>query len=206
MPRPEAQSDLFSPSGLPQGFMYVENILSGPEETRLIQDLQPLPLKAFEFHGFVGRRRVISFGWRYDFAAGGLHKTAGIPAFLLPVRARVAQLASLAATDLEHVLITEYSAGASIGWHKDRPDFGDVMGVSLASSCTFRFRRRHGEKWHRASLQLAPRSAYVLRGAARSEWQHSIPAVDTLRYSITFRTLAKQKSGLQPDHESLVRP
>ena len=184
------QQDLFQPLGLPQGFAYVEELLSAAEEARLISELQPLPFREFEFRGFLGRRRVVSFGWRYDFSGGGLHEAGNIPRFLLPLRGMVAGFASLAAADLQHVLITEYPAGATIGWHKDRPAFGDVMGVSLASACTFRFRRREGSGWQRASLVLQPRSAYLLRGPARSEWEHSIPAVDALRYSITFRTLA----------------
>jgi alkylated DNA repair dioxygenase AlkB len=185
-----AQQDLFQPSGLPQGFTYVENLVSPTEEMRLISELQPLPFKEFEFHGFLGRRRVVSFGWRYDFSGGGLQKAGDIPPFLLPLREIVAGFASLVAADLQHVLITEYPAGATIGWHKDRPAFGEVIGVSLASGCTFRFRRKEGPGWQRASLVLQPRSAYLLRGAARSEWEHSIPALDALRYSITFRTLA----------------
>lgn len=86
-------------------------------------------------------------------------------------------------------MITEYREGAPIGWHKDRPVFGDVVGVSLSSPCTFRFRRKSGKIWVRHSLQAMPRSVYLLRGASRTEWEHSIPGVDALRYSVTFRTL-----------------
>jgi len=203
MPRRTVQQDLFQPSGLPQGLAYVENLLSAAEEMRLIGDLKPLPFKEFEFHGFLGRRRVVSFGWRYDFSGGGLQKAGDVPPFLWPLREKVAHFASLVAADLQHVLITEYPASATIGWHKDRPAFGDVMGVSLASECTFRFRRKDGSRWQRAALILKPRSAYVLRGPARSEWEHSIPAVDRLRYSITFRTLARNvtaRAGRQGPH------
>ena len=192
-PTRAAQQDFFQARALPQGFAYAEAILSPDEESQLIATLQPLPFKEFEFHGFTGRRRVLSFGWRYDFTGHGLQKAGDIPEFILPLREKVAAFASLAASDLQHVLITEYPAGAAIGWHKDRPAFRDVMGVSLASSCTFRFRRKDGLRWQRTSLDLEPRSVYLLRGPSRSEWEHSIPAVGALRYSITFRTLAKSE-------------
>jgi alkylated DNA repair dioxygenase AlkB len=87
------------------------------------------------------------------------------------------------------VLVTEYVPGAAIGWHRDKAVFGDVVGVSLVSACVFRIRRTSGTAWERNSFRLEPRSAYLLRGPARTEWEHSIPAVDSLRYSVTFRTL-----------------
>jgi alkylated DNA repair dioxygenase AlkB len=109
------------------------------------------------------------------------------------VRAKASRFAGLEASDLQQVLVTEYRPGATIGWHKDRPVFGDVVGISLLTPCTFRFRRRVGETWERASIVAEPRSVYLLRGPSRGEWQHSIPAVDALRYSLTFRNV------LQPD-------
>jgi alkylated DNA repair dioxygenase AlkB len=118
-----------------------------------------------------------------------LSKAEDIPAFLLPVRASAAAFAGIAATEFAQVLLTEYPPGATIGWHKDRGVFGRVVGVSLLAPCTFRFRRKAGAKWQRASFIAEPRSAYLLDGPARTEWEHSIPAVDALRYSITFRTL-----------------
>ena len=101
---------------------------------------------------------------------------------------KAAQFAGLSADALQHALITEYSAGAAIGWHRDRPEFEDVIGISLRAPCVFRFRRKQGTRWERASIGLQPRSTYLLRGPARWDWQHSIPAVDNLRYSITFRS------------------
>jgi hypothetical protein len=109
--------------------------------------------------------------------------------FLLPLREKAAAFAGLAASELQHVLITEYGPGAAIGWHKDKAVFGEVVGISLLSSCTFRLRRKAGAGWERASLVAEPGSAYLLRGASRTEWEHSIPAVESLRYSITFRNL-----------------
>jgi alkylated DNA repair dioxygenase AlkB len=191
------QPDLFAPSApaLPNGLSYQENVLSSAEEHALIQQFGTLPWREFEFHGFVGKRRVLSFGWRYDFNGGGLNRTDEIPNFLLPVRDRAAAFAGVSPTELEHVLLTEYPAGATIGWHKDRPAFGDVIGLSLKSSCVFRLRRRSGTKFERAAFVAAPRSAYLLRGEARAEWEHSIPPVDELRYSITFRSMARKPSA-----------
>jgi alkylated DNA repair dioxygenase AlkB len=137
----------------------------------------------FEFHGFAGKRRVLSFGWRYDFNTGGLEKTRDIPAFLMAV------FSGLHPLKLQQALLTEYPQGTPIGWHKDRFAFGEVIGISLLSACTLRFRERIGAQWLRSSIVLEPRSAYLLRGPSRTEWKHSIPAVASLRYSITFRIM-----------------
>jgi alkylated DNA repair dioxygenase AlkB len=132
---------------------------------------------------------VVSFGWRYDFDAEELRGTDPIPPFLLPLRDAAAAFAGLAPAALGQALLTEYGPGAAIGWHRDKAVFGDVVGVSLASACVLRLRRGDGAGWERSSLRLEPRSVYLLRGPSRSEWEHSIPAVDDLRYSVTFRTL-----------------
>jgi alkylated DNA repair dioxygenase AlkB len=191
MPAVTIQTDLFeSRSELPEGMRYASDVISSDEEQALLKEVPALPFKEFEFHGFLGKRRVAWFGWRYDFNGGGLGKAGEIPQFLLPVRERAARFAGLAPAALEHALIVEYRPGAAIGWHKDRPAFDDVIGVSLLSPCTFRLRRKAGAKWERRSFTAAPRSAYLLRGPSRNEWQHSIPPLDTLRYSITFRSLA----------------
>ena len=183
-------SDLFGhkPS-LPEGFRYAAGIMDTAEEQALLQALQSLPFREFEFHGFTGKRRVVSFGWRYDFSGGGLQKTDDMPPFLLTVREKAAAFAQVATSDLQQVLVTEYRPGAAIGWHKDRSVFGDVIGLSFLSSCIFRFRRKAGPKWDRASLTIEPRSIYLLRGPSRHAWEHSIPAVKELRYSLTFRNV-----------------
>jgi alkylated DNA repair dioxygenase AlkB len=175
---------------LPEGFRYREGALAEAEERALLERIRALPLKDFEFHGFTARRRTISFGWHYDFAHARLEEADPIPGWLLPLRDTAAEFAGLAPERLPHVLILEYGAGATIGWHRDKAAFGDVIGVSLLSACRFRLRRKVGAKWERAALTLEPRSMYLLRGPSRTEWEHSIPAVDALRYSITFRTLA----------------
>lgn len=184
------QADLFETStNVPPGFRYHPNLLNQTEEHQLVQHFATLDFAPFEFHGFLGKRRVVSFGWRYDFNDGGLQKTSDMPAFLLPIRERAAAAFGLAPSGLQQVLLTEYAPGAAIDWHKDRSVFGDVIGISLLSPCTFRFRKKAGAKWERHSLELEPRSAYLLYGPARTAWEHSIPAVAELRYSITFRSL-----------------
>src|SRR5688572_1040139 len=139
------QFDLFDrASALPDGFRYQPALLNEIEAGALLESIKSLPFKEFEFHGFVGKRRVVSFGWRYDFNGGGLTKTDDMPEFLLAVRAQAAAFAGVAPSDLQQVLVTEYGPGAAIGWHKDRSVFGDVIGISLLSPATFRFRRKAG--------------------------------------------------------------
>ena len=118
-----------------------------------------------------------------------MRKVEDMPGFLLPLRERAAGMAGLAAGAFQHVLVTEYADAAGIGWHRDKAVFDEVVGVSLGAACDFRFRRRAGSKWERVTVVAEPRSAYLLRGPARTEWEHSIPGVEGLRYSITFRNL-----------------
>lgn len=188
------QIDLFGgkparPKTVPEGFVYRADVISAAEEAALLEHVRALPMRDFAFHGYVGKRRVVSFGWHYDFEARELRRTEDMPAFLLPLREAAAAVAGLAPTDLQHALVTEYDGGAGIGWHRDKAVFGDVVGVSLLSPCVFRLRRAAGKGWERVSLTAAPRSAYLLRGPSRTEWEHSIPPVNALRYSITFRNL-----------------
>lgn len=177
---------------LPEGFEYQPDLVTVDDEQTLLEHIRELPLKEFVFQGFVGKRRTVSFGWHYDFNERALQTAEPIPPFLLPLREAAARFAGLAADQLQQALVIEYGAGASIGWHRDKAVFGDVVGISLLSPCRFRFRRKSGARWERASLIAEPRSAYLLRGPSRTEWEHSIPAVDTLRYSVTFRNLRPQ--------------
>ncbi len=178
----------------PEGFRYQADLLPPAEEQELIEQIAALPLKEFEFHGYTGKRRVISFGWHYDFGTERLHQAEEIPSFLQRPRERAAAFAGLQADDLPHVLVTEYSPGTTIGWHRDKGVFDQVIGISLVSPCTFRFRRKTSSGWERYSLTAEPRSAYLLGGASRTSWEHSVAPVEALRYSITFRSL---RAGLR---------
>jgi alkylated DNA repair dioxygenase AlkB len=187
------QTSLLEPGpALPEGLTYEADWLPADEERDLVRRFADLPFKAFEFHGYLGKRRVVSFGWQYDFNDMKVRRAEDMPHFLLFLRQRAAAFAGLDASDLQHVLLTEYAPGAAIGWHKDRSVFDEVVGISLLSPCVFRLRQKAGTGWKRASFTAEPRSAYLLRGAARNEWEHSIPAVDSLRYSITFRNLRSE--------------
>lgn len=180
------------PPAWPEGFRYAPDLLSPAEERELVRHVGALPFAGFEFHGFVGKRRVVSFGWQYDFNEHRLREAHDLPAFLLPLRDRAAAFAGLGSDgDFRHAVVTEYAPGAGIGWHRDKAVFGRVVGVSLGSPCTLRFRRRRGTGWDRTSGTVEPRSAYLLAGPARDEWEHSIPAVDQLRYSVTFRDVRR---------------
>ncbi|MGZ6039601.1 MAG: alpha-ketoglutarate-dependent dioxygenase AlkB [Phenylobacterium sp.] len=176
-----------APANLPEGFLYQPEFLSPDEETKLATWLATLPFQPFQFRGYEGRRRVISFGWKYDFSRSHLEKADDMPAELMAARARAAAFADLAAEDLQQCLLNEYLPGAPIGWHRDRPIFEKVVGISLQSPATFRLRRRVGDSFQRASLELEPRSIYRIAGEARTAWEHSIPPVAAHRYSITFR-------------------
>jgi alkylated DNA repair dioxygenase AlkB len=172
------------------GFSYRPEFLDQAEEDALLTHVRNLSFREFEFHGYTGKRRVVSFGWKYDFSGQKLREAEEIPEFLLPLRIRAASLAKLEPEAFEQVLVTEYGPGAGIGWHRDKGVFGEVVGVSLLASCILRFRRKVDQKWERVNVFAEQRSAYHLAGPARSEWQHSILRVDALRYSVTFRTLA----------------
>jgi alkylated DNA repair dioxygenase AlkB len=198
---------------LPEGLHYKPALITEREENALLAQVRELPFKEFEFHGFKGKRRTVSFGWQYEFSGRGkLQKADAIPQFLLPLRTLAAKSAGLESESLQHVLVIEYGPGAGIGWHRDRPVFGNVIGVSLLADCMLRFRRKVNapaatdgalrsssrkssplsSQWERASLFAEPRSAYYLTGPARWEWQHSILRVETLRYCITFRTMREE--------------
>ncbi len=177
---------------LPQGLSYHPDVLDADEEHRLVTAMAALPFAPFQFHGYEGARRVVAFGFDYHFARQALEAAPPIPAFLTPLRDKVAAAAGLAPERFEQAMITEYAPGAGIGWHRDRPQFELIAGVSLLASCALRFRLKAGQGWTRAALRPAPRSLYILSGPAREMWEHSIPAVSALRYSITFRTFRRR--------------
>jgi alkylated DNA repair dioxygenase AlkB len=179
----------------PEGFRYAPELITPEEEVELLARIGELPFREFEFHGYKGKRRIVSFGWHYDFGAHTLRKAEDIPRFLLDLRMVAAQFAGMEPSALQHVLVTEYGAGAGIGWHRDKAVFGIVVGISLLSPCVFRLRRSIGaRRWDRVSLIAEPRSGYILSGPVREEWEHSIPPVNALRYSVTFRNMREDGS------------
>jgi alkylated DNA repair dioxygenase AlkB len=175
---------------LPPGYAYRAEILAEAEEQALIESLRRTDLTPFRFQGWLGKRLTASFGWRYDFDSGSFEKAEPLPDWLLPLRERAAAVARLRPEALAQVLLIRYDPGAGIGWHKDRPVFEDVLGISLGNEATLRFRRRRETGFERHSVPLAPRSIYHLSGAARHVWEHSIAPIDAVRWSITFRSLA----------------
>lgn len=177
---------------VPEGFIYREGVLSVEEERELIDALRTLHLAPFRYYRFTGKRRTISFGWEYEFGDKTIHPAPDIPAFLLPVRERVGKLFAIDPSALAHASIIEYPPGAPIGWHRDVPHFGLVAGVSLSAPCRMRFRKYPPGRGGRAeilSMELQPRSAYLMSGAARESWQHSVAPLRERRYAIMLRTL-----------------
>jgi alkylated DNA repair dioxygenase AlkB len=195
------QQELFSDvkkrvgSSLPEGFRYQTDFIDHQHEVRLVEQLQTLDLKPFEFHGHLGNRRVISFGLRYNYDQREVQAAPDMPSFLDELRDKAAQFAGHSPQDIKQVGINEYWQDAGIGWHRDKPEFGDVIGVSLLAPVRLRLRLRQGQKWERRSIDIEPRSIYLLSGPVRTQWEHSIPPVAELRYSIMFRTLAVKSSA-----------
>ena len=173
------------------GLEHREEFIGGEEEAQLLDRLQSLDLAPFRFQGWVGKRRTQSFGWRYDFDDASFTPADPLPDWLLPLRDKAAVLARAAPDEFVHVLLARYDPGAGIGWHRDRPVFENVVGVSLGAPATLRFRQRTESGFRRASVQLEPRSAYLLTGEVRHQWEHSIAPGEALRFSITFRTLSE---------------
>ena len=182
-----------------QGLDYRADFISAAEERELIDRLANLDLAPFRFHGWLGNRKTRSFGWRYDFDDASFSRTEPMPDWLDPVRARAAKLAGADPGEFVHVLLARYDPGAGIGWHRDRDVFEKIVGVSLNTPATLRFRRRLATGFKRASLEVAPRSAYLLAGEVRHEWEHSIAPGERLRFSITFRTLSDKGRRIAGD-------
>jgi alkylated DNA repair dioxygenase AlkB len=176
----------------PPGLRYQSEFISPDEEQALIARFAALPLAPFQFGAFEGKRRVASYGVRYDFSDQRLHLADALPDWIRPVIRRVEDSAELPDGAIQHVLFTAYQPGVGIGWHRDKAAFDLVFGLSLGSSCRLRLRKRDGSSYRRATLTAEPRSLYLMTGEARHVWEHSIPPVEALRYSITFRTLASR--------------
>ena len=190
-----AQIELFGtpqPAGLPPGLAYVAEFVTPEEERALIAALGAIDVTPFRFQGWLGKRLTASFGWRYDFDDASFGPTDPIPDVLLPLRDRAAAFAGLRAEELVQMLVVRYDPGAGIGWHRDRPVFEHVVGVSLEAPAILRLRRRREKGFDRAVLPIAPRSAYHLSGEARHGWEHSIAAMAVRRWSVTFRSLSEK--------------
>ncbi|MBV9573500.1 MAG: alpha-ketoglutarate-dependent dioxygenase AlkB [Acidobacteriales bacterium] len=173
---------------LPEGFIYQASFLSEAEETELLRAIAKVSFANFDFHGYTAKRRSVEYGVEYDFSTHHTNAAAPFPEFLLPLRERAAEFGGVAAETLVEGMILEYPPGAPIGWHRDAPQFCNVIGISLLNAARMRLKpyRQAGKI---LSVTLEPRSIYLLRGAARWQWQHSIPPVEKPRYSITFRML-----------------
>lgn len=172
------------------GLRYRDDLIGPGEEARLVCALETIELSPFKFQGWDGKRLTRTFGWRYDFDDRSFAPAEPIPDWLRPLRDRAAEFGDVQPEEFIHALVTRYDPGAGIGWHRDRPQFDKVVGITLAGSATLRFRQRSGAGFRRASLELRPRSAYLLASEAREKWEHGIADHQELRYSITFRTLS----------------
>ncbi|WP_369405258.1 alpha-ketoglutarate-dependent dioxygenase AlkB [Sphingomonas pruni] len=181
--------DLFG-SPLVPGFASAPDIISRGEEQALIAHIDTSALDSFKFQGWLGKRLTASFGSRYDFERGRMEPADPLPDWLLDVRERAASFARLAPDALVQALVIRYDPGAGIGWHRDRPVYEDVVGISLGEPATLRLRRRKRSGFERVSAPLEPRSIYHLAGEVRHEWEHSIVEMERPRWSITFRSLA----------------
>jgi DNA oxidative demethylase len=176
----------------PTGFRYFPSLLTEDEEGELLEQVRDLEFDEVRMHGQVARRVVRHFGVQYAFESAAISRGPPIPPWLMEVRDRAAQLLGVSPKALAEALVTYYPPGATIGWHRDAPVFGDVVGVSLGSACEMRFQHGQGDGRRVFQQRLEPRSAYILSGPARNRWQHSIPPVATDRYSLTFRTLRRR--------------
>lgn len=189
---------------LPDGLRYAAEFIPEAVERDLIDHVAALPLQPFQFGQYEGKRRIASFGWRYDYSQRRVLPAEPVPDWLALLIQQVEAFGG-PETRIDQILCTEYEAGTGIGWHRDKPHFGRIFGVSLASSCRLRFRRQAGDTWERRALDVAPRSVYAMSGPSRLEWDHSIPAVDALRYSITLRTLKRSDGPSSASSQSEAR-
>ena len=187
------QAELFGDApALPEGFVFQLDFITADEERALLDEIAHLELEEAKYKQYTARRRIAYYGFGYDFVSNKLDAAPSAPAFLAPLREKMAKWMGEAPEALAQALVTEYRPGTPLGWHRDAPDYARVAGVSLGGWARMRFRRYPPGDDEPINLNLAPRSAYQMNGAARWNWQHSIPATKELRYSITFRTLARR--------------
>jgi alkylated DNA repair dioxygenase AlkB len=183
------QPELFPLIDAPEGLLLEPEIMTTGEEADFIDVIKALPFGAFRMHGVDAKRRVVRFGVHYLAGSAATLPASDFPPSLESLRTRAAAVAGVPVHLLSESLVTEYTPGAGIGWHRDSSPFGIVAGISLGGNCRMRFQCGEGRRRQIWSLKLPPRSLYVMSGPARDEWQHSIPHVKEPRWSITFRTL-----------------
>ncbi|TWT10530.1 alpha-ketoglutarate-dependent dioxygenase AlkB [Reyranella sp. CPCC 100927] len=186
-----AQSDLFS-QPLPPGLCVADDVITSDEENALIAAIDGADLSPFRFQGWTARRQTAAFGLHYDYGTAQLGRADPIPEWLTTLRARAAQFAHVSGDAFVQVLLTRYDPGAGIGWHRDRPVYEHVVGISLGTAAVMRFRRRRPDGFDRAQTLLAARSIYHLSGGVRHQWEHSIAPMTVTRWSITFRSLSEK--------------
>ena len=187
---------------LPEGFVYQPEFLSRDEECVLLGIMRSLPFKEAEYREWQAKRRIVSYGGHYDFTHHTLKSAVAIPDFIYPLRERIASWARISPSTIHHAVIAEYPPGTQLGWHRDVPDFEQILGVSLGGPTRMRLRPYPPKRGARFAhiVVLSPRSAYAFRGNARWNWQHSISPTKELRYSITFRTLRPESSNWRQRH------
>jgi alkylated DNA repair dioxygenase AlkB len=185
------QAELFAPAqSLPEGFAYAPDFLTPARERELLEQIRTLEFREAQYKEWRARRRLVAFGGSYDFSRNRLEPAPPIPEFLRALRAEAASWAAVPAMRIEHAIVAEYPPGAPLGWHRDVPEFEEVIGVSLLGNARMRFRPwpPRAKERRRWGIELEPRSIYLMRGAARWQWQHAVSPTKELRYSITFRT------------------
>jgi alkylated DNA repair dioxygenase AlkB len=189
---PSAPVAVIEPSpSMPAGFHYRADLIGVRDEAALLETIAGLTFTPYEFRGFQANRKVAAFGYLYSYNTRRMETARELPPWLKDLRIEIAAFAGLRPDAFEQVLVTEYVPGTALGWHRDRLQYGEIVGVSLHSPANFRMRRRDGSRWLRANRIVEPRSVYKMSGESRLDWEHSIPAVETLRYSLTFRTFTE---------------
>jgi alkylated DNA repair dioxygenase AlkB len=197
-PTDPLQPDLFHATSpvLPDGMRYQTGFLDASEEAALLGHIAALPLARMRYRGYTALRRTVSYGGSYDFSAGRLDPAEPIAPWLLPLRDKAAAWLGVAPAAFTQALVAEYRPGTPLGWHRDVPDFEDVVGISLGQPAVLRFRPyppREPKRSGVVKLVIEPRSIYLLRGPARWAWQHSVAPTKALRHSITFRTARESR-------------
>lgn len=185
------QPSLFGPSAAP-GLEQFNSFITRAEELTLIDHINTSDLAPFSFHGWLGKRKTSSFGWRYDFDQGTFGPIRPLPAWIFPFRDRAAACVGIASEAFVQALLIRYDPGAGVGWHRDRLVYEHIFGVSLGAPASMRLRRRTGSRFERMEFPLTPRAAYHLSGEIRHDWEHQVLPMDQTRWSVTFRTLSEK--------------